>query len=1067
VNDVTEPSFGDLLRQARRAADLTQEALAERAGISVRGISDLERGVIRTPRKDTLELIAGALDLPAEERRQWERRRRSAATAARSPMDGTGAVQVRGIAPLAQAIVGRESERQALRELLSGALAGRGRFVLVGGEAGIGKTTLVQAVMAEATERAALVLTGHCYDLTVTPPYGPWVEIVRATARISGLPEPPAALLDSDALQQMPSQAALFEEMLDFMTAVAARYPLVLILEDLHWADPASLELLRLLGREIAEQRLLIVVTYRDDEVTRRHPLYQTIPLLVREASAERVTLRRLDDLAMHELVASRYRLPKQDQGRLVGYLQDRARGNPFFMGELMRALEEERRLNLDGDEWALTDLDFVPVPPLVRQVIDSRLNRLGDEIRAALELAAIIGQDVPLSLWRTVGEVSDDVLAGVVQRTMEAHLLVESADHASLRFTHALVREALYEGIPLPRRQLLHRRVAEALIERRGVAPDTIAYHFEQAGDERAITWFVRAGIRAERVAWLTAAEHFQAALGLMRKIDADPAERGWLIIRLVRLLRFSDMRTSLALLEEAAEYADDAHDPVLNSYVTFCRGEVRFYTGEMSAGLIDKITAVNALRALSRADRQRLDDLVANGVTVPDTVLVATAAAAHGHVGWIDSSIQLASEVIEEAEDRGISAPAEAYWALGISQSLAGEPESAREAYAQARAIFRASHDYVMAGSTAFVELVQAVLVYETDNLPERARILAEGIDAWTRARGAQGEWSPELIQTPILEIEGEWSAARRLLLDALSKRLIWNRRQLFASVLARIANAQGKSAFAQDLVNQILPRGPSTLPGHTNFRSATSAQRLGALLALSEGDLPAAEAWLQAHDRWLDWNGAVLGQAEGQLAWAIWHRAAGNPDAARASALQALKSATAPRQPLALLQVHRLLGELDTATGKWADAELHLAESLRLAEVCAAPYERALTLLGLAELRTATGKVPEALTLLDDARDTFSRLEAKPALARVDALQAELTETTTSVSEYPAGLTQREVEVLRLVAAGQTNARVAEALFISRRTVDQHLRSIYNKLAVSSRAAATRYAVENRLI
>jgi DNA-binding CsgD family transcriptional regulator len=964
-------------------------------------------------------------------------------------------------------IVGRARELALLAAHLDDAIAGTGRLVLISGEAGIGKTTLVHALARHADDRSMLTLSGHCYDLTVTPPYGPWVEIARAAARIPDLPEPPAALRDQEALKQVRSQSALFEEMLGFITAVAARYPLLLVLEDLHWADPASLELLRTLGREVAEQRLLIVVTYRDDEVSRQHPLYHMIPLLVREAAAARIGVRRLDDPAIHELVSHRYRMPEEDQGRLVSYLRERTQGNPFFMGELMRALEEERRLNLDDDAWSLTDLDFVPVPPLVRQVIDGRLDRLGEDTRSILELAAVIGQDVPLSLWRAVSDAPDDALVGVVQRATEAHLLLESADRASFQFAHALVREALYEGLPLPRRQSLHRRVAEALSEQAGVAPDTIAHHFQQAGDPRAIEWFKRAGVRAERVAWLTAAEHFQAALAMMREIDADPAERGWLIIRLVRLLRFSDMQTSLALLEEAAGYAHDAGDPVLNAYVTFCRGEVRFYTGEMRAGLIDKVAAVDALRALSQTDRQRLDDLVTDGVVVSDTVLVATTAAAHAHVGWIDESIRLASEIIEESEHRGISAPAEAYWALGISRSLAGDPESAREAYAQARAIFRASHDYVMAGSTAFVELVQAVLVYETDNLPERARILAEGIDAWTRARGAQGEWSPELIQTPILEIEGEWSVAQRLLLDAMSKRLISNRRQLFASVLARIANAQGKSAFAQELVNQILPRGPSTLPGYTNFRSATSVKRLGATLALSASDLDGAEAWLRAHDHWLDWNGAILGRAEGQLAWAIWHRAAGNLDTARASARQALNAATEPRQPLALLQAHRLLGELDTAIGNWDDAERHLLESLRLAEACAAPFERALTLLALAGLRMATGDVPEARSLLDDATDTFTRLEARPALTRAEALAAELTGTTAPVPEYPAGLTQREVEVLRLVAAGQTNARIAEELFISRRTVDQHLRSIYNKLAVSSRAAATRYAVENHLV
>ena len=170
----------------------------------------------------------------------------------------------------------------------------------------------------------------------------------------------------------------------------------------------------------------------------------------------------------------------------------------------------------------------------------------------------------------------------------------------------------------------------------------------------------------------------------------------------------------------------------------------------------------------------------------------------------------------------------------------------------------------------------------------------------------------------------------------------------------------------------------------------------QRLAAALALDAADLLLARAWLEAHDRWLAWAGAVLGLADGHLSWAAYHRTSGDLSAAREYAERALTHATDPRQPLALLTAHRLLGELDTAASRHADAQTHLAAAMELAEACAAPYERALTLLALAELRLATGDRPMATATLAEARALLEPLEARPALARADALAARLEES-----------------------------------------------------------------------
>jgi DNA-binding CsgD family transcriptional regulator len=272
------------------------------------------------------------------------------------------------------------------------------------------------------------------------------------------------------------------------------------------------------------------------------------------------------------------------------------------------------------------------------------------------------------------------------------------------------------------------------------------------------------------------------------------------------------------------------------------------------------------------------------------------------------------------------------------------------------------------------------------------------------------------------------------------------------------------QGEVQRARVLIADVFPAGPDTTPGRSNYLGSMLVQRLAIALALDAGDLAAARRWLAAHDTWLTWAGAVLGQSEGQALWARYHRQAGDLVQAHEHAERALAHATAPRQPLALLTAHRLLGELATAAGQHAEAQTHLSEALALADACAAPYERALTLLALAELHAASGAREQATVAVAEARTLLLPLEARPALARADALAARL--AATSAPARPAGLSAREVEVLRLVAAGLTNAQIAARLYLSPRTVDQHLRSIFNKLGVENRAAAARWAAEHAL-
>jgi ATP/maltotriose-dependent transcriptional regulator MalT len=317
------------------------------------------------------------------------------------------------------------------------------------------------------------------------------------------------------------------------------------------------------------------------------------------------------------------------------------------------------------------------------------------------------------------------------------------------------------------------------------------------------------------------------------------------------------------------------------------------------------------------------------------------------------------------------------------------------------------------------------------------------------------------------PYLLLEGKWRSARDLALLGIESSDRTSEKHLISGVvLARIAREEGDSVLAWQLVHRMLPAGSQTATGHADFATSLSLMRVAALLSLDEGNLAAARAWLDAHDRWLSWSGAVLGQADGQILWTHFYRVMGDLPHARKHAGQALVLAHSPRQPLALLTAHRLQGELYTQLGELTEARRQLDAAYSLAEACAATYERALILLAFAELERCSGAPAAAATALDAARSIFEALGAAPALARAGELAALLADGAPVEPFAGIGLTPREIEVLRLVANGGRNRDIAEELFLSVRTVERHITNLYAKIGVSSRSEAIAFALAHNL-
>ena len=970
--------------------------------------------------------------------------------------------------PDATELAGRDRELTTLRTALAAAMTGHGSLVLIGGEAGIGKTALAEALLAEAYEQGVLVLVGRCYDLTETPPYGPWAEALVSAPHDAELPALPVAVLPPERGGEiLANQEAILARVRAYLEALSTRQSLVLLLDDFHWADPASLDLLRLVARGLTAVPLLLLATYRADEIAADHALAMLLPLLTREARAARLDLRPLDQDAIAALVAARYALGMVDQAYLVGYLTMRTEGNALFLGELLRTLEDEGLLRQDSDRWTLGDLGRVPVPALLRQVIGGRVARLTPETGRLLAVAAVVGQEVPLALWAAVAGQAEGDLLDHAERALAVRLLVELPDGSGVRFAHALVRDALYTGLGALRRRGWHRRAAEVLAAAPQTDPSAVAYHFRQAGDARAVEWLERAGERAQQAyAWLTAAARYEAALSLLGTHGAEAGRRGWLTYRLAWLLRLADRQGALAHAAEAVRLAAVAGDPLLVALGTFLAGSLRCFPGlwDRRQGIPQMEAGLAALAALPPAAR------VPPGEATP----IDPAPLWGGvilHLGW--------SGRYAEALARGerylaeVPVPAPADWDAissytdvlhGLGQAYAGlgQPGRARAALARTRELYQAiGHHHMVAGATWDESLV--VEWYETDHSEELARLLALVRSASERATGIneeQGRQQP-WDATALLR-EGRWAE-----LGALAQLLINVPEDAYLHEIGWFDRAQGRPDAAWARVRRTFPDGPDTAPGDPDLLFALPLQRLAANLSLDAGDLPLAREWLAAHDRWLDWSGAVLGRAEGHLGWAAYHRAAGDLAGAQRHAAQAFTHASEPRQPLALLTTHRTLGELDIEVGQQLDAAAHLVAALALADACAATYERAVTLLALAELHAANGEATAADARLVEARGLLEPLEARPALARAAALIARIAATPVPpIPALPFGLTAREAEVLRLVVAGLTNPQVAERLFVTSRTVNAHLTSVYTKLGVAGRAAAIRVALDHGL-
>lgn len=447
-------------------------------------------------------------------------------------------------------LIGRQGELGQLQELWRAALDGRSGLALISGEPGIGKSRLARELTATARLDGARVLFGGCYENEATTPYLPFVEALRrwvgehddealrarlgdGAAELARLaPEIDSRLgpfAERTPLEPAEQRLRLFDHVARFLRELAAERGLLFFLDDLQWADHGSLGLLHYLLRQLPDERLLFVGTYREVELDRAHPLSRALVDWDRERMATRVRLDRLGRRETERMVTTLLG-NAEISGEFVGALHEETEGNPFFVEEMLKALIARGGLVHDGRAWGRGDGETLTLPQSVKAAIGSRLERVSDRCNETLRVAAVLGKQFAFAELATVGGLDDDALLDLLDEAVQAQLIAAGSGE-SFAFTHDKIREVLYEELNPIRRRRTHARIAEGL-ERldaggRSIAVEELAHHSIESGDcDKGIVYAERAARAALDVfAYDEALEMFSRARECAEELER-PAE-------------------------------------------------------------------------------------------------------------------------------------------------------------------------------------------------------------------------------------------------------------------------------------------------------------------------------------------------------------------------------------------------------------------------------------------------------------------------------------------------------------------------------------------------------------
>ncbi|HET9079807.1 MAG TPA: AAA family ATPase [Trebonia sp.] len=995
--------------------------------------------------------------------------------------------------------VGRDQELAMLAAAMATAGHGDPVFALVGGEAGIGKTRLTEELAARAGAAGFTVLTGNCVELGAEGlPLAPVISALRALSRILPPPElagvvgpaagglsrllPELAPPDGPAVvtAHADSAVSLPELVAGLLGRLCVLRPVLLVIEDLHWADQSTLELTAYLVRTLREIPLLAVVTFRSDELHRRHPLHALLTGWERVRSTRRIELGSLDRAEVADQLTGILGAPPEPH--LADLIFDRSGGNTYLVEELASVASHLGRPGRDAD-----------LPPSLRDVLLHRADSLSPAAQRVLRAASANGRRVAEGLLAAVAGIPEAELYPALREAVDGHLLVVDATSTGYEFRHALTREAVYEDMLPGERARLHAAYAEALAADPGLADDDAAVPAALAHH-----WYSAHVLPRALPALLTAASH---ALG-----SYAPAE-------------------SLRHLERALEIWPRIPDAAGRAGITLAEVCQRAADAAFLAGVMDRSLALSeqgmaalsagpgpgggpgaalraqllerramALRDIGREDeaiaalRQALALLPEDEPSQLRPMLLSSLAGTLMRVDDMAGAAQAARRAVAAARAAGAAREeADALISAGGASLYLG-PDDAGLADLRAGLDLALRADYPATALRGYINLTDALQLLgrhaEAIEVAGQGRALA---DRAGRPRMFDSFLAGNMAISAVQL--GRWPEAERLTAENLRTAPDGIYQVLHLQSAAGLATRRGDYPAAADLLRRARKEmGASVNPHvllpiifeealarHGQGDLAGARELLTSALAEHTGAVSVRHAWP------LLWLGMRTTADEAVRARDRRAPAEAEPAAAAAGGLADLAARLPARHSEA--RGYQALFDAERARGSSSDTPRLWSAALAFWRDLRVPYLTSYCLLRYAEALLAAGDRGAAARAIQEAHLTAAGLGAAPIAAQAEALArrarlsldegAAAQEKEAAASRAAAGpadelgrlgLTDREREVLLQLAAGRSNAQIARALFISPKTAGVHVSNILAKLGVAGRVEAA--AVAHRL-
>jgi DNA-binding CsgD family transcriptional regulator len=943
-------------------------------------------------------------------------------------------------------MLGRERELQEVRAALAAARAGQGRLLLLAGETGVGKTRLAEAAIAVD---GLAVLRGIASQRGAAP-YAPIAAALRGFLRRApdGLAELGSRSRELGMLlpelgprPRKPEREALVQAIRLAFEAVARAQPTVVFLDDLQWADAATLELLGSLAGSAEEWPLLLLGAYRSEEIPRGHPLRRLRTELRRAGRLAELVLEPLDPSATAALAARV--LGAEPGSMLSAALFDRTQGVPFFVEELAAALkagsflvEGKRGLELEAGAR-------VPLPETIRDVVRLRTEELSPDARSTLEAAATVGTRFELAL---LSALADD--AGVGE-ALEHGLLVEPEPGVAA-FRHDLVREAVYADTPWRQRRSLHAALAE-LLQARRAEPALVADHWLAAGErERARPLLLMAATRYCALhAYRDAASAGRAALELWPE-GTDEGARLDVLDELGRCARLcGEFAEAARAWEELASYAVDDSDRLAETKRRLAA--VYELQGAASRAVAARVEAAELFAKLGReaeAAAERLLVVMHLWSEAPGAARGLVARALQEAVRSGRGDLESRSLCLQGfmASEEGRLGDALELTRAALSAALAGNHvDEILDAYWSFGSIWNTWGEYP-AAQAALTDAVTFCRIHDL-HPDEQFCLSCLGIVLWNR-----GGWDEAA------------KISRAVLASAATSKI---GRAHALCTLGLVSVARGATARARPVLRQSLAASSGLFLPATTCDCALGlalADEIDGTVDVRWRDFAAAAAEVEAAGHY----------APGLRLAATFSARRGDAALVQACAGAAAEIANRFASAEVLAALAHILGEVALLETDSVRAAEQFEQALELFRDVDAPFERAHMQTRAGAALVAAGEREAGIERLVNAYRTFRKLGARPfwlqAAAELEALGEPVDRRLGRLAARDlenGGLTRRELEILRLVAVGRTNREIARDLFLSPRTVEMHVRHMLSKLDCRSRTEATGKAHELGLL